>query len=281
MENEAWIIELQDVVCDLAGKMYAEPNAEFLPGYCSVPNDSEYVVENPSLWDSIQSRLCDYRDGHVVRIAVLGPGGVGKSTACIRIANKLKASESGKKRFPGGIYWMHLGPSTTAQDIIIKIGELVRNAGGEQFDQDCVRPCLPSRDVKGAAKHARRWFAEKRILLCVDDVWVRQPSPVAGANEPWADVLESILSPGSSFLFTTQVPELAEFGETVLLERLSSSQADMAVAIFNKYLHAYISEEHRPVDNVKARDTMLNFCNGLPQASKCRTKFGAVLCFNN
>lgn len=246
----------------------------FEPGYTSIPNDSEYVVENALRWGSLEAILCDAGLDRVCQVAIRGPGGVGKTTACIRLANNLKTTDAGRSRYPGGIYYFVLGPSAEVSYAISRIVELVSISGGVERGRSIREKYGNSFNVEGAASEARHWLADQRILLIIDDAWVRPCSRNTRTEKQWAEIFASILSAGSSFLLSTRLSELTEFaGQVVELCRLgdTAKDAEVAEAIFDKHLcppgarNVVVNAESRGI-----RAEMLEICNGLPLASKCR-----------
>lgn len=94
-------------------------------------------------------------DQNVGPIALLGMGGIGKTTLAIALAHQ----DSIPQMFPDGVLWTSLGPKPTVR--------LKLNSWGKALNLDLI----PERDEAACQEQLRNVLYHRRILLIVDDVW--------------------------------------------------------------------------------------------------------------
>ena len=144
------------------GKLFGVPS---LPRYyVSRPEKIAFIREKIVLWDVPSC------------VGIHGMGGLGKSV----LANAVIRDRQVRETFPDGIVWVRVGPSPNRVGIQRRIH---RQLGGDG---------LIGSEIEGRTK-LREVYANKRILLILDDVWQR-------ADVESFDVLE----PVSHALITTR-----------------------------------------------------------------------------
>ncbi|MCB2160558.1 hypothetical protein KQH40_00570 [bacterium] len=89
------------------------------------------------------------------KIALLGMGGIGKTTLAIALAHQPEI----RNTFPDGILWTSLGPKPTVR--------LIQEEWGRALGIDL----YPERDEKACQTRLLDFLYSKRVLLIVDDVW--------------------------------------------------------------------------------------------------------------
>jgi WD40 repeat protein len=183
------------------------------PSRSLVPKREDYMV-GPDKLRAVR-RLKDavielFAGGMVAAVSVQGGAGVGKTVACVVVANDPEVTEI----YPDATLWVQLGHGSTAAHVVSEIARIVTVTGGSAMARD-VR-AEGEDDIDAAIAMARSWFAGRRILLVVDNVF---PSSVKGSGG-WMTYLREIPSAGSCVLFSTRVNDIA---------CLSDSQIDFGV----------------------------------------------------
>lgn len=186
--------------------------------------------------------------GHPV--GMKGMSGVGKSCALRGLATDREVRE----RFPDGIYWLSLGKDCTVENIVRGVARITEQSGGIKI----AKAIRDDADIEGAVSKGEQWFAGKRGLLLIDDVWdvveigrdiVRRLSQIVDAQK------------GSRVAFTTRDLHVA-VGRSELIE-FSSRNRVVSRQILLKA--ANVTEED--VCNLKPLvDDTLDLCAGLPMA---------------
>ncbi|KAJ8904484.1 hypothetical protein NDN08_001002 [Rhodosorus marinus] len=116
------------------------------------------------LWKEIKS-ACE--NGLVGIVGVGGMCGVGKTTACIAVAEKVqKESDELESKLFEMVLWVQLRRNMSLEDVVdkmLEVGEYVSEAG--------VRPHMERGDVKRARAYLEKSLEGHRLLVFIDDVW--------------------------------------------------------------------------------------------------------------
>lgn len=117
-----------------------------------------YFVPRPEITNRLKTNLLSRNPGApgVLNIhALLGLGGIGKSTVATALAYDLEVQQ----QFADGILWATLGQQP---DILFLLSNWIQTLG--DFDY-----CPTS--IKAASTHLRSLLVDKSVLLILDDVW--------------------------------------------------------------------------------------------------------------
>ncbi|WP_405021710.1 NB-ARC domain-containing protein (plasmid) [Kitasatospora sp. NBC_00070] len=130
------------------------PSDSFLP----IPNAEPSLVRRNTDFDGLISVLEEARNAEgVATVAVVGPGGFGKTT----IATQLVNSELIQELYPE-ILWVETGEDCTPARVVELVSDLCVHLSG-------FRPALA--DPGQAGFHLARLLQDRRALLVIDNVW--------------------------------------------------------------------------------------------------------------
>lgn len=201
-------------------------------------------------------------------IAVMGAGGVGKSTAMLHTAHVPKVREAFQ-----GIYWMGFGPETSCRDVIAMLQSLVKRTGGA-FLARCIGIIADGCSTEAhkfyeVLKIARSWFFDRRAMFMFDDVWPRPYFDVGQDGKEWTDMLsDALCGHSNTFVFSSRFEHLGNkqpvqtitFGRiedaaarTLILAHAQPDTDDLQFAFLNNF-------ESRSSE--AALVPMLNACDG-------------------
>ncbi|CDF32580.1 WD40-repeat containing protein [Chondrus crispus] len=182
-------------------------------------------------------------------VGMQGMSGVGKSCALRGLATDRDV----RARFSDGVYWLGLGEDCNDADLVRQLAALTRQSGGVQAEKQV----LEKTRLDGAVFSARLWFAGRRILLLVDDVWA--------SNCVGRDVVRRLgkvtdAATGSCVAFTSR--DLAMVGKE---ESIEFSTRDDSLSRDILFSAAGLREEEtKALQGSVVR--LLALCGGLPMA---------------
>ncbi|MCW5852035.1 MAG: helix-turn-helix domain-containing protein [Anaerolineae bacterium] len=137
----------------------APPRPPHLPPapYLTPPRPPQDILGRETEVTAIRQLLClNSPDVHeVAPLALIGTGGIGKTTLAIAVGRLPGIRE----RFPDGVLWIQLGPKPTLRNLL--------DAWGRALDVNV----LAEPDEAAAADRLRSALFDRRALLIVDDVW--------------------------------------------------------------------------------------------------------------
>ncbi|CAN6374777.1 unnamed protein product [Urochloa humidicola] len=152
-----------------------------------IEENTRYLVEK-----LISVEETNHEQNNIIALAIMGAGGIGKSTLARKIYNDEVIQQEFTKRI-----WLSVGQKVDKMGLLKSfIAE-----GGEHIKMD-------EKHTKGMLEHKLKEVLEgQKILLVMDDVWNHQ--------EAWDDVLKiplanAKLAPGSCVLITTRDIEVAK-----------------------------------------------------------------------
>ena len=166
---------------ELNGKLreIAQQNDVFTADFTSVPNvkvpvfldfsarDTMEGEVKATLLESVERPVRNEQNVYTQVTAVVGVsgmGGVGKTTALIRLAEDADVRE---KFSTGGIYFLAVGKDATPRKLMSGLKEIVKLSGGKKRSEEI--------DSNGSLESAIRttstWFANRRALFICDDLW--------------------------------------------------------------------------------------------------------------
>ena len=159
------------------------PSMAKVPFQAPAPPDG--FVERKSVIKTIKNILISSKENSqtLVVSAIQGLGGIGKTA----LASYLAHDSEVQRRYPDGVLWATLGQNP---DIQLWLNGWIKALGDFEFQ---------SNDIAVAASHLRSLLHNKRMLLCVDDVWNREHAKpfLSGDNR-------------STVIVTTRRREIAE-----------------------------------------------------------------------
>ncbi|MFF2751742.1 NB-ARC domain-containing protein [Kitasatospora sp. NPDC058048] len=138
------------------GKM---PGAPATPGsFLPIPNAEPSLVRRNTDFDGLISVLEEAHNAEgIATVAVVGPGGFGKTT----IATQLVNNERIQELFPE-ILWVETGEDCTPARVVELVSDVCVHLSG-------TRPALT--DPEQAGFHLARLLQDRRALLVIDNVW--------------------------------------------------------------------------------------------------------------
>ena len=172
---------------ELNGKLreIAQQNDVFTADFTSVPNvkvpvfldfsarDTMEGEVKATLLESVERPVRNEQNVYTQVTAVVGVsgmGGVGKTTALIRLAEDADVRE---KFSTGGIYFLAVGKDATPRKLMSGLKEIVKLSGGKKRSEEI--------DSNGSLESAIRttstWFANRRALFICDDLWATSCCP--------------------------------------------------------------------------------------------------------
>lgn len=178
----------EDAMLELAAALASseQPSlaAKYRDTYVTAPRLPANLVPRPGEVDALRSRvLREERQATIAIVAVIGMGGVGKST----LVQMLCHDSSVQAAFPDGVIWVSLGREVT--DLVPKMREV-----GKSLGDDLARYDTPD----GASNQLRTFLRRKTALVVLDDVW-----QIAQVKPFLAD------APHSCLLVTTRMQDIA------------------------------------------------------------------------
>ena len=158
---------------------FAHENDLFRPDFSSVPNARapvylDFTTAN-TMEGEVKAKLLESVEhsernvatayAHVTAVVgVAGMGGVGKTTALIGLAQQAEVRE---KFSSGGIYFLVVGKDATPGSLVAALKEIVSRSGGKKHSKEI--------DIDGPLESAvhttSSWFAGRRALFILDDLW--------------------------------------------------------------------------------------------------------------
>lgn len=167
--------------------------------------------------------------------ALVGMGGVGKTALALQIAADLDT------RFPGGILWATMGPSSDLSTVFANwaqiIGVTIGSSRGIQYQVSILRSAIAG------------WQHDRgRLLIVLDDLW----------DEETARTLRELFPPGGAVLFTTRSMDVARSLQATIIE-LDVLSDHAALALIERGLGSLGKHE------MSARE-LIRLVGGLPLA---------------
>lgn len=135
------------------------PGVPATPGSClPIPNAEPSLVRRNTAFDGLISVLEEARNAEgIATVAVVGPGGFGKTT----IATQLVNDERIQDLYPE-ILWVETGEDCTPARVVELVSDVCVHLSGS-------RPALT--DPEQAGFHLARLLQDRRALLVIDNVW--------------------------------------------------------------------------------------------------------------
>ena len=216
--------------------------------------NSTDLFGNPSTVETrIKKQLLSPNEDGQYICSIHGPSGVGKTTILHGISN----DEHIEEYFTGGIYFLSFGADATLATVGSEICEAVRDSGGHQL----VKKMTCYDDVKRVIRDACEWFAQRRFLLLVDDVWNKK-----GLGTSIISLLSEIVIRGDKavIVYSTRDLEVALNGISFRLEPQDVLGEESRNVLFK---HANLDKnEIFNEETEKAIGEVLKRCAGLPVA---------------
>lgn len=182
-------------------------------------------------------------------VGVEGMSGVGKSCALRGLVKDADVLE----RFVDGIYYISLGMDASDADVVRQVAKIVEVSGGSRM----AGKVRAEESVITAVAIAKPRFAEKRVLLLVDDVWER--CGCGGGVIPCLTRIADVSS-GSRIVFTTREKRMAVGCKLV---SFSPRKDDDSLQILLKAAGSKEADIGQFRDDVQG---VLKFCAGSPMA---------------
>ncbi|TVU26664.1 hypothetical protein EJB05_29219, partial [Eragrostis curvula] len=183
----------------------------------------------------------------IMVFAIVGVGGIGKTTLAQKIFNDYKIKHEFTKKV-----WLSVNQDFNATELLKKA---ITEAGGDYQAPGNTRAAL-ERTLKNA-------LMGHKTLLVVDDVW---------DHKAWVDVLETplahALAPGSRVLVTTRHYMVARGMNAVEVHRIDKLKDEDAWLLLKKKVVRNVNDESQ-VDMLKDIGMgIIEKCDGLPLAVK-------------
>lgn len=180
-------------------------------------------------------------------VAAEGMGGVGKTTACMLVADKVAKGAQGKCRFPHGVYWVQLSQNTTKDGVKDKLCSLASCLSAKM---------LRASRLDQAEKHLREALAGKTCLVIVDDVW----------KHIWVRTFVDALSDStaSAVLFSTRMADIGHNVTGFQPVRVDTLSDPVARQVFLTHAHRRGVRSAGLADD--AVEQCIQRCGGLPFA---------------
>jgi WD40 repeat protein len=223
----------------------------------TVPSRREFMlgVEDLSTIRELKRTVLRRKSSSVAVISIRGSGGVGKTTACIVIANDVDV----RRYFEDAILWIQLGDNASAVTVVTQIAAIVKATGGHAAAREIMKQ--GEKHLDEVLNKAREWFSGKSIVLVVDNISATSVRRVAGGN--WMSILQRIPSGSSCILFSTKSLEMAKLSEeSVQFEPLKSDedQRKMFLAHLGRRSKALEISDNDRFQRVR------DICGGVPLA---------------
>lgn len=121
---------------------------------CLPPKLPVQYIERLRLFESLRALLLEDSNQTIAitgkqTLRIQGMGGIGKTVLAIALAN----DDQVKNRFSDGIVWLHAGIAASAKDLRYRLAECIGKEGVQELSR------------------LRGEFAEKSVLIVIDDVW--------------------------------------------------------------------------------------------------------------
>ncbi|KAM5569301.1 hypothetical protein ABKV19_016689 [Rosa sericea] len=214
-------------------------------------NDAIIVGRDEAV-SNIIATLTDFNNQEKILsvVAIVGLGGLGKTTLARLITNQLKEGEM--KNYFDTTFWVYVSKNFDVNDIL------------HQMVQSCdeKRANLSSRNA--LIKSLRNKLTEKRVFLVLDDVWNEE-------NEKWDHLKGCLLrldfAKGSTVIVTTRSTRVASTMKALLTWDLETLSDDECWSILKD--RAFADPNAPIVSNLEGigRD-IARKCAGLPLAAK-------------
>ena len=163
----------------------------FIPDFSSIPQVRVPVHLDFSTSDTMEGKVKTQllesvedtsgndqtANGHVTAVVgVRGMGGVGKTTALIGLA---KETDVRQKFSTGGIYFVAVGKDATPEKLVASLKNIVRESGGKNRSEEIDS----TGSLESAVRTTSSWFAGKRALFILDDLWQTSSNETGYFNE--------------------------------------------------------------------------------------------------
>ena len=190
-------------------KMIGQQNDVFTPNFSSIPNVRVPVYLDFSTGDTMEGEVKATLVENVKRgprgtqnvpahvtavVSVSGMGGVGKTIALIGLGRDAEVQEMFAR---GGIYFLGVGKDATAAKLVGSLKGIVSISGGERRSEKIDN----NGSLESAVRTTSSWFAGRRALFILDDLWQTSSSHI-GYFKELIGLLDE--SPESHILISTR-----------------------------------------------------------------------------